>query len=147
VTNAVEDFGSLPHASQVEAMAGLGLSPMEIAQLLRVELAVVKTNYANELADGHIKANAKVAQSLFRIATSHGREAVSAAIFWLKARANWKETSVHEHAGSQGQPLQRADEVRVTIVEGKDPYGPMVTVLREPTDEHQASKSGQRQWG
>jgi hypothetical protein len=142
----VEDLGALPYASRVEAMAGLGLSPMEIAQLLRVELAVVKSNYANELAEGHIKANAKVAQSLFRIATSHGREAVSAAIFWLKARACWKETSVHEQAGNRGQPLQRVDEVRVTIVEANEDNGPMVTVLHEPTDVHPASKSSPRQW-
>jgi hypothetical protein len=127
-------------------MAGLGLSPMEIAQLLRVELAVVKSNYANELAEGHIKANAKVAQSLFRIATSQGREAVSAAIFWLKARACWKETSVHEHAANRGQPLQRVDEVTVTIVEANDSNGPMVTVRHDPTDEHSWSNSGPRRW-
>jgi hypothetical protein len=40
-----------------------------------------------------------VAESLYRIATGTGREAVTAAIFWLKARAQWKEVSTHEHSG------------------------------------------------
>lgn len=53
---------------------------------------------------------------------------------------------MHEHAGSGGQPLQRVDEVRVTIVEANECNGPMVTVLHERTDEHSASKSGPRQW-
>ncbi|HEV7255932.1 MAG TPA: hypothetical protein VGN97_22920, partial [Mesorhizobium sp.] len=32
-------------------------------------------------------------------------EAVTAAIFWLKTRARWKEVSVHEHAGVPGEPI------------------------------------------
>jgi len=46
-----------------------------------------------------VKANAKVAENLFRKATGDGREAVIAAIFWMKTRAQWKETSVTELAG------------------------------------------------
>ena len=44
------------------------------------------------LAGGHIKANARVAESLYRKAIGEGRESVTAAIFWLKTRARWKET-------------------------------------------------------
>ncbi|MBA3520099.1 MAG: hypothetical protein H0T75_21225 [Rhizobiales bacterium] len=29
-----------------------------------------------------------------------------AAIFWLKTRAGWKETSVHEVGGRDGHPIQ-----------------------------------------
>ncbi|HEV7253715.1 MAG TPA: hypothetical protein VGN97_11575, partial [Mesorhizobium sp.] len=46
-----------------------------------------------------------VAENLFRKATGEGREAVTAAIFWLKTRARWKEVSVHEHAGVPGEPI------------------------------------------
>ena len=35
-------------------------------------------------------------ENLFRKATGDGREAVIAAIFWLKTRARWKETNVTE---------------------------------------------------
>jgi hypothetical protein len=37
-----------------------------------------------------------VAESLFRRATGEGREGVVSAIFWLKTRAGWRETTVHE---------------------------------------------------
>ena len=47
----------------------------------------------------HSKANARVAENLYRKATGDSREGVTAAIFWLKCRAGWKETSVREVTG------------------------------------------------
>jgi hypothetical protein len=47
-----------------------------------------------------------VAENLYRKATGDGREAVTAAIFWLKTRAHWKETSVHEVSGPDGGPIE-----------------------------------------
>jgi hypothetical protein len=99
---AVEDLGPLPYASKVEAMAGYGLSPPDIARVLDIDVAELKAAYEKELAGGHIKANARVAESLYRKAIGEGRESVTAAIFWLKTRARWKETSVHELAGGTG---------------------------------------------
>jgi len=52
------------------------------------------------------KANAKVAENLFWKVTAEGREAVVAAIFWVKARAYWRETSAHELSGKEGQPIR-----------------------------------------
>ncbi len=60
-----------------------------------------------------MKANAKVAENLYRKATGEGRESVTAAIFWLKTRAGWKETSVHELGGRDGRPLQVEVEPRL----------------------------------
>jgi hypothetical protein len=54
---------------------------------------------------GGAKANTKVAESLFRKATGDGPQSVAAAIFWLKTRAGWMETTVHEHGGAEGMPL------------------------------------------
>jgi hypothetical protein len=88
-----------PHCAQVEAMAGYGVAPADIAQVLGIEVETLKADYASQLDGGHIKANARVAESLYRKATGEGREAVTAAIFWLKTRARWKETSVHEVEG------------------------------------------------
>jgi hypothetical protein len=51
-------------------------------------LKTPKNACSKELESGAIKANARVAESLFRKATSgDGRESVTAAIFWLKTRA------------------------------------------------------------
>jgi hypothetical protein len=92
--------------SQVETMAGLGAPESGIARMLGIDPKTLREHYAGELEDGVMKANTRVAESLYRRATCEGREAVGAAIFWLKARAGWRETSTHELAGRDGQPIR-----------------------------------------
>ena len=105
MTEAVEDLGPLPYASKVEAMAGYGLSPTDIARVLDIDVEELKASYDKELSGGHIKANARVAESLYRKAIGEGRESVTAAIFWLKTRARWKEVSIHEITHDVADPL------------------------------------------
>jgi hypothetical protein len=85
-----------PWAAKVEALAGYGLTAADLACVLAMDEDVLKATYAHELESSHLKANARVAESLYRKALGDGRESVTAAIFWLKTRARWKETSVHE---------------------------------------------------
>jgi hypothetical protein len=77
----------------------------DIAGLIGIDPKTLSKHYRKELDFGHVRANAKVAENLFRKATGDGREAVTAAIFWLKSRARWKEISVNEIAGSTAQPV------------------------------------------
>lgn len=93
-----------PFAAKVEALSGFGIPPADIAIVLGMDVDELTRDYKAELQGGSIKANARVAESLFRKATGEGREAVTASIFWLKTRARWKETSVHEHSGTR-QPV------------------------------------------
>ena len=79
----------------------------------------LRKHYRHELDHGHSKANAKVAENLYHMALGQGREAVTAAIFWLKARARWKEVSVHEHGGSGEEPL-RVNVIKRIIVSPPD---------------------------
>jgi hypothetical protein len=95
---------------QVEALAGYGVPEAEIAALVGVDAKTLRKHYRHELDHGHSKANAKVAENLYHMALGQGREAVTAAIFWLKARARWKEVSVHEHGGVDG------DQLRVNVI-------------------------------
>jgi hypothetical protein len=81
---------------QVEALAGYGVPEADIAGVIEVDAKTLRKHYRKELDGGHVKANAKVAENLYRKATGEGREAVIAAIFWLKTRAGWKETAVQE---------------------------------------------------
>ena len=97
---------SAAERKQVEALAGFGVSEADIAVVLAMDPAVLRQLYPSELAAAAIKANARVAENLYRRATGEGREAVIAAIFWLKARANWRETSSLEVAGKCGQPIR-----------------------------------------
>lgn len=84
---------------QVEALAGYGVPEADIAGVIGIDAKTLRKHYRHELDHGHVKANAKVAENLFRKATGDGREAVIAAIFWMKTRAGWKETSVQEVSG------------------------------------------------
>jgi len=105
-----EGTSPLPDADRVEALAGFGLSTAEIARIFDLDEDHIAQAYAKGLATGASKANARVAESLYRKAIGEGRESVTAAIFWLKTRARWKESSVHEHGGVDGRPLNRADQ-------------------------------------
>ena len=73
----------------VEAMAGCGIPETDIASVVGIAPKTLRRHFRGELDTGHIKANAKVAGNLYRLATGNGREAVTAAIFWLKVRAGW----------------------------------------------------------
>lgn len=97
---------------EVELMAGYGIPQEDIARALGVSAPTLRRECKEQLAIGAIKANAKVARYLFvgivgdpddpdgkRGAIADEKARVTAAIFWLKTRAHWKETSVHEHTG------------------------------------------------
>ena len=92
-------------------MAGYGIPEADIAGVLGIDPKTLRKHDRGELDHGKVKANAKVAENLYRKATGEGREAVIAAIFWLKTRAGWRETSVHEISGPKNTPI--AIEVEV----------------------------------
>jgi hypothetical protein len=86
---------------QAEAMAGYGIPETDIAQVLKVDPKTLRKHYQEELESGHIKANAQVAGFLFASAKNGN---VAAQIFWLKARARWKEQPAElRHSGAVGQ--------------------------------------------
>jgi hypothetical protein len=104
----------MSHARQVEAMAGYGHPAEDIAQVLRIDVEELRRQYAAELEDGRIKANSRVAESLYRKATGEGREAVVAAIFWLKTRAGWREVNSHE---IESRSAVKIEQIEYVIVE------------------------------
>jgi hypothetical protein len=98
---------------QVEAMAGYGVPETEIAGLLGIDPKTLRKYYRSELDHGHTKANVKVAENLYRKATGEGRESVTAAIFWLKCRAGWREVNRHE---IDSRPVVQFDRIERVIV-------------------------------
>jgi len=70
-------------------MSGLGLPQEQIAMLLEVDPKTLRKHFRDDLDRGMAEANVKIAQSLFNMATTGG--SVAAAIFWMKARAGWRE--------------------------------------------------------
>lgn len=104
------------HRRQVEAMSGFGVPEADIAGIIGIDPKTLRKHYRLELDQGHTKANMKVAENLFRKATGEGREAVIAAIFWLKTRAGWKETSQTEISGPGGQSLEPITKIERIIL-------------------------------
>jgi hypothetical protein len=86
-------------------MAGYGVAEADIAEVIGIDPKTLRKHYRHELDLGHVKANVKVAENLFRKATGEDRESVTAAIFWLKTRARWKETTAIEQGGPEGGSL------------------------------------------
>ena len=84
--------------TMARTLSGLGVPQDDIATLLGVSKPTLHKHYREELYKGMAEANAKVAQSLFKQATGGN---TAAAIFWMKARANWTEKVVQETNGKQ----------------------------------------------
>lgn len=79
----------------VLTLTGYGVTEVAVGRELGISVPTLTKYYRNELDCGVDKANAQVAQSLFLKATGDGSQSVSAAIFWLKTRAGWRETTEH----------------------------------------------------
>jgi len=87
---------------QVEIMASVGIIHEQIAAYLDICADTLTKYYAKELRTSAIKANAKVAGSLYQQAISGN---VTAQIFWCKTKMGWKEKSEVEVSGKDGTPL------------------------------------------
>jgi hypothetical protein len=118
------------HRRQVEALAAYGVPQDEICRLVvnpasgrPIDIKTLHRHFRDELDTGMTKANARVAESLFRQAVgspaqvdangnvirAEQQPVVSAGIFWLKARAGWSERTRHELSGPDGGPIQSMD--------------------------------------
>jgi hypothetical protein len=76
--------------SLVKSLAGFGFTHQEIATFLELKSPkTLRKHFRAELDLGEIQANAKVAQTLFNLATSGQHPA--ATIFWMKTRRGWRE--------------------------------------------------------
>lgn len=97
----------------VENMAAMGLKQEQICLLIRnprtgkaIDAKTLRRAFREEFDVGRLKANYTVAKSLYKRAVDgEGRDAVIAAIFWLKVNMGWKETSAHELTGKEGGPI------------------------------------------
>ena len=73
-------------------MAAYGVPEEAIARVVGIDAKTLRKHYRDELDTGATKATARVAEFLYRKATSDGPQCVTAAIFWLKTRGHWKES-------------------------------------------------------
>jgi len=92
---------TLEDRARVQSLAGLGMRHDEIAIMVvnpatnaPVDEKTLRRHFEPELREGPVKANSKVAESLYQQATGTGGVARSttAGIFWAKSRMGWRET-------------------------------------------------------
>lgn len=87
----------------VKALSGYGVPQDGIAIHIGVDPKTLRKHFRDELDRGSVEATAKVAQTLFHLATVDKN--VPSVIFWMKARAGWRETVRQENTGPDGQPM------------------------------------------
>ena len=101
----------------IRTMVAGGIRQADIAAVFGVSEKTLRAHYRRELDLGGTFANARVAQSLHRAATSWLDEgpdakptpaAIAAAIFWTKARMGWRERNPAE-------PDRKADRLLTCV--------------------------------
>ena len=106
----------LPHVptdkqrQMIQIAKAAGLTDEQIAGLIAIDLKTLRKHYRAELDNACAKAVMTVAANLYKRATSDAKEAVPAAIFWLKTRGGWRET---DQQVAQVQPIT---SVRVEVI-------------------------------
>ena len=72
----------------VKSLSGFGVPQDDICTVLDISKVTLHKHYRRECDLGFADANARVGESLFNQAMDGN---VAAAIFWMKARAGWRE--------------------------------------------------------
>lgn len=80
--------------AQVEALAACGVPHVEIGKFLGLDPKTLRKHYRDEIDNANMRCIAAVAGSLYQQAISGNTAAM---IFWMKARAGWREKSEVEH--------------------------------------------------
>jgi len=88
---------------QVYELSKVGTRYEDIATMLSISADTLTKYYPEELKRGRIEANSVIAGTLYEKAKAGDTTSM---IFWLKSRAQWKETQKHEHGGDpDGAPV------------------------------------------
>ena len=95
----------------VEHHAAIGTLHAQIAKLLGLSVNTLKKYYGEELELGLARANAVVSGTLF---TEAKRGNITAAIFWMKTRGGWRETSRVEHSTNAPIEVRHLDTGRLS---------------------------------
>ena len=122
MTNGVLFEPTVDQRKTVKALSGFGVPQNDIAAYLDIDPKTMRKHFREELDRGSLEATAKVAQSLFNMATSGNN--VATAIFWMKARAGWREKNNLEITGKDDAPIGGITVTFVRPPPSQDDYVP-----------------------
>jgi hypothetical protein len=103
---------------KVRSLAAVGVPQDDIAKIVDCSPKTLRKHFRRELDRAAAETNAAVAGFLFKSAKDGN---VAAQIFWMKTRAHWKETTAHEVAGPDGEPVPSPNPVIILPDNGRDP--------------------------
>lgn len=98
----------------VGLMAAIGIPQTAISEALEISEPTLRKYFKQELQTGRTRTITKVADSLVRQALAGN---ITAAIFYLKTQAGWKETQVHEH---KHYDYENMDDDELAEIAGQD---------------------------
>jgi len=98
----------------VRALAAVGIRFEDIATKLDISADTLTRKYRRELDLGRIDANAAIGNTLYQQAKNGN---TTAAIFWLKTRANWRETTRLDHTSEDGSMTPQPTRIEIIGVE------------------------------
>jgi hypothetical protein len=103
----------------VELFAAYGAPEDQIARTIGprgISAKTLRKYFHRELASGMMKANAKVAQTLYQLATSG--ECVAATIFWSKVRMKWSERALAQSVAPSEIEEETDEQLQTRITDG-----------------------------
>lgn len=80
--------------AEVAALVSFGINHDDIAKHIGISDETLRAHYREELDTALTRANARVANRLYKKAVDDGD--IKALIFWLKTRARWREKDKDE---------------------------------------------------
>jgi hypothetical protein len=103
---------------QVRHLAGIGVPQDDIATVIGCAAKTLRKWFRNELDRGVAEAKATMCGYLF---ASAKRGNVTAQIFWLKTRANWREQKVPDNPVADTEAGSNSEVVLVLPDNSRDP--------------------------
>lgn len=99
----------------VESMTAYGIPQDEIARSIGITANTLRKHYREEIETAVTKANARVAQTLFKMATDISHKSCAAsAMFWAKTRMGWRETTHVDHSNTDGTMTPKLDVTKLS---------------------------------
>jgi hypothetical protein len=124
---------------RVRYLAGVGVRQDDIARIIGCAAKTMRKRLREELDRGVAEANATISGSLFAAAKAGN---ITAQIFWLKTRAQWRERMVVDEATSAAAG-EANSEVLLLPDNCRDPE--LTVALREVQDNYFARKRQRQQ--